>query len=93
VVPWDGDDEARIVLISLVEIRAILVGVAGEVDHVSEVVKECRLFVGRRFLSILSHHFRDEILLLAAVVACVPTVWKTIAPAFLISIMSAAVSN
>src|SRR5579871_4109168 len=72
MVARNGDDEPRIVLIRGVKIIAILVDIAGKIDHIAEMVEEGRGFAGWRVVAVLCHHLRDKVLLLTSKIPGIP---------------------
>jgi len=63
VVARDGDDEAGVILIGLVEVGSVLVDVAGKVDDVTQMIEKGRLLACGRALSILGHQTGHKVLL------------------------------
>jgi hypothetical protein len=72
MIARNRDDEARIILVGFIKVVTILVDIAGEVNHVAEVVIKRGLPIVRQALGVLGHHRGHEILLLSAVVARIP---------------------
>lgn len=72
MIPWNGNDEAGILLIGLIKIVAVHADVAGKIYDISQVIKKCGLAVAGQALRVLLHHGGNKILLLAPMVACVP---------------------
>ena len=69
MIAGNGDDEARIFSIGLVEALAVLVDVAGKVDHVAQMIEERGHHGLRACVVVVRHHPGDEVHLLAALVA------------------------